>query len=248
LNAARGIATTVNGAVAGFAANFMMALNPQITKTYAAGEMQLCHSLVCRGSRFSFFILFLFALPLFLEAEFVLTLWLKQYPPHTINFVRLILLLSMIDILSNTLINLQTATGRIRNYQLVVGGVLLLNFPFSYICLYIGFPPESTLVVAIIIAICCMILRLIFLRRMAKLPVGQFIHEVIFRILTVAFLSSIIPCLLHMYLSYGWQRFLLVGAISVLCCVINILYVGCTKNERTFILQKVVQLKQKIFK
>lgn len=248
LNAARGIATTVNGAVAGFAGNFMMALNPQITKTYAAGEMQQCHSLVCRGSRFSFFILFLFALPLFLEAEFVLTLWLKQYPPHTINFVRLILLLSMIDVLSNTLINLQTATGRIRNYQLVVGGVLLLNFPFSYICLYIGFPPESTLVVAIIIAICCMILRLIFLRRMAKLSVGQFIHEVIFRILTVAFLSSIIPCLLHMYLSYGWKRFLLVGAISVLCSVINIIYVGCTKNERTFILQKVVQLKQKIFK
>ena len=90
VNAARGIAGTVNGAVSSFSGNFMTALNPQITKSYAAEEKEYAFSLVERGSRFSFFIMFMFALPIFLEADFVLTIWLKQYPEHTVSFVRLI--------------------------------------------------------------------------------------------------------------------------------------------------------------
>ena len=135
INAARGIANTVNNVLASFSGNFMTALNPQITKSYAAGNYDYMYSLVERGSRFSYYILLLFALPMLFETEFVLTLWLKHYPEHTVNFVRLILIVTMCDILSNTLINLQVATGKIRNYQLTVGGMLLMNFPLSYICL-----------------------------------------------------------------------------------------------------------------
>lgn len=162
VNAARGIANTVNNVLSSFANNFMTALKPQITKSYAAGDYDYMISLVERGSRFSYYILLLFALPMMFETEFVLTLWLKHYPEHTVNFVRLILIVTMCDVLSNTLIQLKAATGKVRNYQIVVGGMLLMNFPLSYLCLKVGFPPESTLIVALIVAVSCLLLRLLF--------------------------------------------------------------------------------------
>ena len=246
LNAARAIATSVNSAVAGFAGNFMMALNPQITKTYASGELKYCHSLVERGSRFSFFILFMIALPIFLETEFILTLWLKQYPEHTVNFVRLVLILTMIDVLSNTLINLQAATGKIRNYQLIVGGVLLLNFPLSYICLHMGFAPESTLIISILIAVVCMLLRLMFLRKMAQLSMRSYLKNVCIKVLLVATVASVLPVLLQHHISYGWHRMLVVGSLCILSSAFSIYFIGCSKGERQFIVSKMMILKQKV--
>lgn len=162
LNAARGIAVAVNNAVSAFAGNFMIAVNPQITKSYAAGDRLYMFNLVERGSRFSFYIIFILAMPILFETEFVLTLWLKQYPEHTVNFVRFVLLLTLCDTLSNTLITLQCATGKIRNYQIVVGGMLLMNFPLSYICLKMNMQPESIYIVALFVSVVCLILRLWF--------------------------------------------------------------------------------------
>lgn len=246
LNAARGIAVSVNTAVAGFAGNFMTALNPQITKSYAAGDLNYCHSLVERGSRFSFFIMLIVALPVFLEAEYVLALWLKQYPPHTVNFVRLVLILTMVDILSNTLITLANATGKIRNYQLGVGVMLLMNFPLSYLCLYLGCPPESTLLVAIGVAVACMILRLAFLRVMAQLSMVTFIKNVCVKVVMVAMVASILPMFLHSILSSGWERLIVVGGFSVISCLLVIFYLGCNRSERQLILSKVTDFKQRI--
>lgn len=141
LNAARGIAGSVNTVVCSFANNFMTALRPQITKSYASGNYSYMMSLVERGARFSFYTIFILTLPVLFETDFILTLWLTQYPEHTVNFIRLVLLASLCDVLSNTLITLQAATGKIRNYQLAVGGMLIMNFPLSYLCLKFGFPP-----------------------------------------------------------------------------------------------------------
>lgn len=248
LNAARGIATTVNGAVVGFAGNFMAALNPQITKSYASGDLNYCHSLIERGSRFSFYIMFVIALPMFLEADYVLTLWLNKYPTHTINFVRLVLLLTMIDILSNTLITIANATGKIRNYQLAVGGMLLMNFPLSYLCLYLGYPPEATLIVAIGVALSCLVLRLCFLRKMARLSMSSFLRNVCAKILVVVVIASIIPTMLHYHISYGWERFVLVSIVSVVNSVSIIYYLGCTKSERELILSQIAVFKQKLLR
>ena len=238
VNAARGIASTVNGAVGGFAGNFMTALNPQITKSFAANDKRYYFSLVERGSRFSFYIMFLFALPLCLETEFVLTLWLKQYPAHTINFVRLVLILSLSDILSNTLITLQSATGKIRNYQLAVGGTLLLNFPLSYLALKLGCAPESTLIVAIFISVYCMVLRLLFLQKTIGFSICSFFKNVYLNVICVAILSSIIPFATHHFMGYGWPRFITTCLVCFVCGTIVILFVGCSRYERLFIFRK----------
>lgn len=246
LNAARGIASSVNGAVAGFAGNFMTALNPQITKSYASGDISYAHYLLERGSRFSYYILMFFAVPILLETDFVLTIWLKQYPDHALNFVRLVIVLSLIETLSYTLITLQNATGNIRNYQLVVGGILLLNFPLSYFCLKSGFRPESTYVVAIVVAVMCMITRLCFLRKSVDLPMLGFLKRVVLNVLTVTAFSIIVPLILHLLLPYGWMRFLIVGFICVLTSALSIVFVGCNKHERNFILDKSTVLWNKL--
>lgn len=245
INAARGIANTVNNVLFSFAGNFMTALNPQITKSYAAGDYDYMFSLVERGSRFSYYILLLFALPMLFEADFVLTLWLKHYPAHTVNFVRLILLVTMCDILSNTLINLQNATGKIRNYQLAVGGMLLMNFPLSYICLKIGFQPESTLIVALIVAVACLFLRLLFLRKMVGLSIRRYLHKVCGNVMCVTLAAAVLPTLLYLQMADGVLRFLLMCMLTALCSATAIYFIGCSRNERDFIKSRIVLIRQK---
>lgn len=246
INAARGIANTVNNVLASFSGNFMTALNPQITKSYAAGDYDYMFSLVERGSRFSYYILLLFALPMLFETEFVLTLWLKHYPEYTVNFVRLILIVTMCDILSNTLINLQVATGKIRNYQLVVGGMLLMNFPLSYICLKMGLPPESTLVVALIVAVCCLFLRLLFLRKMVGLSMKRYLRKVCGNVLFVTLLAMIIPSFIYTQMSDSIIRFVMICVFTTVCSSIAIYWGGCSMNERKFIKGKILFIRQKL--
>lgn len=248
LNAARGISDLVNTAIYSFAGNFMTALNPQITKSYASGERMYMMSLVERGSRFSYYIVFVLALPILFETEFVLALWLKQYPDHTVNFVRLVLVFSLCDVLSNTLITLQSATGKIRNYQLAVGGMLMLNFPFAYICLKTGLPPESVLVVALLVSVMCLILRLVFLKRMASLSIRSYLCKVCLNVATVSMFAAIIPCILHMRMGYGWVRFLSVSCVCLLCSSLSIYVIGCSASERRFILDKIGSAKDHIIK
>lgn len=238
LNAAKGVASSVNTAVSGFANNFMVALNPQITKSYASGDLKYVHFLVETGSRFSYYIVMFLALPILLETEFILTIWLKQYPEHSLNFVRLVLILSMVNVISNTLITLQNATGRIRNYQIVVGGILLLNFPLSYFCLKSGFKPECTYIIAILVSILCLFARLCFVWKTASLSITDFMRNVILKVLFVTVVAALFPYFLSRMLTMGWLRCILVSVASLISSAASVFYIGCSKKEKTFILER----------
>lgn len=245
VNAARGVAGQVNVAVCSFASNFMTALNPQITKSFAIDDKEYMMMLVERGSRFSFYIISLFALPIILETDFVLTIWLKHYPEHTVSFVRLILLLSLTDVLSNTLISLQNATGHIRNYQIAVGGMLMMNFPLSYLCLKWGFLPESTVVVALVVAVACLLLRLAFLHKMVGLSARRYLRKVCLNVAVVFALSIVFPSLVHFSMHDGWQRFVAVTLISMSSTLLAAYSVGCNGPERAFLRRSIVNVKNK---
>ena len=148
VNAARGIAVKMDSVITHFVTNFMMALNPQITKSYANGDKEYMFKLMFKGARYSYYILLLLGLPVILNAHYILVLWLKLVPDHTVLFVQLILLLGLSECISHPLITAMLATGKIRNYQLVVGGLQLLNLPVACICLYFGAIPESVVIVA----------------------------------------------------------------------------------------------------
>ena len=137
LNAARGIASQIDGLVQQFVRNFITAVNPQITKSYAAGDLDYMHKLVFAGAKYSFFMIMLFAIPICLETEILLTIWLGDgVPPYTVAFVQLTLLSTMCISLGNTIITAVSSTGKIKNYQLVVGLVALSNFPITWIAFY----------------------------------------------------------------------------------------------------------------
>ena len=147
VNAARGIAIQVQSAVLQFVMNFQMALNPQITKSYAAGNLDQMHSLMFRSARFSFLLLFFIALPVLLETNFLLTLWLKTVPDHTVIFAQIMLCISLVYTTANPCIIANQATGKVKVYQAVVGGILLAILPISYIVLKMGAPAYSVFIV-----------------------------------------------------------------------------------------------------
>lgn len=247
VNAARGIAMQINSAVNQFTNNFMVAIKPQITKCYAVGELQRMQNLIFQGTRLSFFLFMLISIPLFLEIEKVLYLWLGQVPKHTVLFARLILILSLSEILSNALITAQLATGEIKKYQLTVGGILLLNLPLSYLLLKIGIFPESTIVVAIILSQLCLLVRLKFLRDSIKLSIRLFLRKVYWNVLLTTIVAIIPPAICFFLISDSTLRFFIVCFGSVITSFLSIYYLGCNQDERILLKMYCLKFKNKYF-
>lgn len=248
VNAARGIAFQVNNAVLGFVSNFMTALNPQITKSYAGNNHKYMMTLIFQGARLSFYMLLILSLPILLNTQYILELWLKTVPEHSVLFVQLVLILAMSESISYPLITAIQATGRIRNYQLFVGGLQLLNFPISYILLYLGFFPEIIMIVAIVLTQICLGARLYMLKKIIKLPAMEFIKQVYSNIILVSFLSAIVPFILFKENQNTLVAFALSSIVTILCCSMSIYYIGCNATERVFINNKIQQLRKKLYK
>ena len=248
VNAARGIANQVNNAITGFVQNFMTAVNPQITKSYASGDREYMMNLIFQGARLSFYMLLLLSLPVLLNTHYILVIWLKLVPEHAVLFVQLILVFAMCESISNPLITAMLATGKIKGYQIVVGGLQMMNLPISYICLRMGAIPESVLIVAIIISQCCLAVRLYMLRGLIGLSSIQYMKKVYFNVLGVAILAFVIPGLLSYYMQESFLSFVLISLLAMVCTCIVEFYVGCTKKERTFVLDKINKLILKIKK
>lgn len=248
VNAARGIAMQINGITGQFIGNFMVAINPQITKEYAVGNYERMHKLIFRGTRLSYYLFMCLSIPIFLEIETILYVWLGQIPEHTVLFTRLVLVLSLAEIISNALITAQNATGKIRNYQIVVGGTLLMNFPVSYILLRMGCIPETTIIVAIIISQICLYERLLFLRKTVLLPSMKFLFKVYLNVISVTILSAIIPALLYMSIENEICRFFSVCISSVISSGVIIYLIGLDKNERNIVVQQVRKISKRFKK
>ncbi|NLK11778.1 MAG: lipopolysaccharide biosynthesis protein [Staphylococcus equorum] len=241
VNAARAIAVQVQSAIQQFTANFQQALNPQITKNYAINDLKRMHTLIFASARYSFFLLFFLSLPVLLETEIILSLWLKEVPEHTVNFIRIILVISMIDVMSNPLITAAGATGRIKVYQITVGGVLLLILPFSYGVLKMGGIPEFVFLVHLFFVCVAQVVRLGLIRSMISLSLRKFFKEVVVRAFMVTCLSSIIPLLSFLLLEQTLSTFFLVCVLSVLSVSITVFFVGLLPNERQLVLLKINQ-------
>lgn len=248
VNAARAIAIQVSSNIQSFVSNFMTALNPQITKSYASGDYDYMMSLIYKGARFSFYILLILSLPVIINAQYILTVWLGVVPNHTVAFIQLVLIFAMSESLANPLVTAMLATGKIRNYQLVVGSLQMMNLPLSYTFLRLGYPPESVFIIAIFISVCCEMARLYMLRSMINLSFSSFLRKVYFNVIYVTVIASIIPIVLSTILPDN-----VIGFISsCICCIISvvasILFIGLTKAEFKMITSKSIILIKKIFK
>ena len=246
VNAARGIAFQVNTAVNQFVTNFMTALNPQITKSYAAGNKEYMMTLIFQGARLSFYMLLLLSLPILVNTHYILELWLKIVPEHAVLFVQLVLIFAMSESISHPLITAMLATGKIRNYQLIVGGLQMMNLPISYLLLRWGFFPEIVIIVAICISQCCLAARLVLLRGMIGVSIRKYLQKVYFNILTVSAIAIVLPLISTQYIDETFIGFIIVSLIAVVCTIISIYFIGCNRQERQSIHQKLDTIRTKI--
>ena len=235
VNAARGIATQVSGSITAFTTNFMTATNPQIIKYYAAGDIAQSHLLTMRASRAGFFLLFFFALPAWLLMPFILGLWLESVPAHTLWFTRLILIQVLIDAFSFPLMTQAQASGKIALYQSVVGGTLWLTLPLAWCVLkFFDAPPESVACAAIAISCVCLGLRLLLVRRCARLSIRSFVAKTLVPAGLAACAAAVVPAWIAFRIVPvpSWTQLFVVGFASVLCTVPAILFLGLTRDER----------------
>ena len=247
VNAARGIATQVDAAINQFVSNFMMAINPQITQSYARENFQYMFKLINTGSCMCYYLFFILSLPIIINTDYILHIWLKEVPEYCVGFVRLTLISMIIGSISMPLITAQNATGHVRNYQLVVGGIKLLNLPVSYVALLIGMPPTSVVIVSIIVEILALIARVYMLPYTLKNFVRKkYVYEVIVKVTFISAVSIPIPVICYFLLPENTCTFLLNSIVSLTVTSLVVFFIGIGKEERNIVRSQIVKVKQKI--
>lgn len=242
VNAARGLANQVDGAIRLFASNFQMAINPQIVKTYAAKDLESMHKLVFRSSKFSFFLLLALSLPVMIEAPVILRLWLGVVPEWTASFLRLMLVVVIVDSVANPLMTSAAATGRIKLYQSVLGGIQLLIVPVAYVVLRMGGEPNSVFVVHICICLIAFAVRLFIVRGMIGLSIKKYLMEVCVKSGVVTVVATVLPLTLYFSMTNSLLSAIVVVFVSLGSVAVSAYAIGLTKSERVFVSDKIGQI------
>lgn len=242
VNAARGLANQVDGAIRLFASNFQMAINPQIVKTYAAKDLESMHKLVFRSSKFSFFLLLALSLPVMIEAPVILRLWLSTVPDWTASFLRLMLVVVIVDSVANPLMTSAAATGRIKLYQSVLGGIQLLIVPVAYVVLRMGGEPNSVFVVHICICLIAFAVRLFIVRGMIGLSIKKYLMEVCAKSGVVTVVATVLPLTLYFSMTNSLLSAIVVVFVSLGSVAVSAYAIGLTKSERVFVSDKIGQI------
>ena len=236
VNAARGIAYQVNNAVASFFSNFYMAVRPQITKYYARKELQNMFDLVFRSSKMAFILIMLISLPLIIEAPYVINLWLGQTPDYVIPFVRLILIITVVDSMSTPLMTAIHATGNIKVYQISVGLIMMMTLPLSYIALKLGASPISVFVISLFLSFISLFVRLGITSKQLQFPFWSYVKEVVLKAIITIVISSIIPIALHNSLvNNTFITLVIVTIFSIVAFLIVSYLLYLNKKEKAYI-------------
>ena len=241
VNAARGVAYQVNAGIYNFVSNFQIAMKPQITKRYAMGDTNSMMVLVHNSSRYSFFLLLYLTLPVLIKTPYILHLWLGIVPEYTVMFLRLVLIVTLINSITGPVATAIQAKGKIKLFQTIILGITLLDIPISYIVLKSGYPPYTVMYISILTELIALIARIWILNALIPMHISNFIIEVIGRSLLVFILAAIIPTGLSQYIPDTFTGFILICIITVSSTTIVLLTVGLKTAERSLIYKKAIR-------
>ena len=243
VNAARGIAFQINNVVSSFSMNFMKAIDPQITKSYASGDNDRFFAIFCSASKISFFLLFVISMPLMNNIEYVLALWLKNVPEYTVVFAKLALIDALVMSLTDPISTGIQAIGKLKWYQIAVGGLFLLNVPVSYIILRMVQNPFVPFLVSIVVTFFMSFAKVIFFKYLGHISIRTYMRKVILPVLVVSCLSVVLSLLLlNPAENFGK---LIMNVFSEVCVIsVLILFMGLDKSERKLILIKIPVIKR----
>jgi O-antigen/teichoic acid export membrane protein len=233
--AAQSIAAQVNAAVSSFSSNFLNALHPQIIKSYSTGQKELMRSLVFRGAKASYFLMYLFALPFFLEAPLVLSLWLKEPPEYAVVFTRLILINVLVNSISYPIVTMAMATGRIKAYMLILGLIQAASFISAWLVLCLGFPPWSVFILSIGTDIVMLVVRLFLTKKLVRFSMKEFFKRSAFPICAVTVLASALPVMIMLFFKEGIPRLCAVGIASAVSLGLSVFLAGLDGEEKRLV-------------
>lgn len=244
VNAAMGIANQVNTAVYSFVSNFQTAFNPQIVKSYAVGDVGYFIRLILATSKYSYILLFVIALPIYICCSEILDIWLTEVPDYAVSFCRLMLIFSLLDALQGPLWFSVQATGRIMIYQILMSCMIMSNVPIAYICLKIGYSPDCVLIVRCFVNFLTLFVRLWYLRRLYQFPILEFFQNVICRIVPVTLLAY---CVAYIPIenTTTLMKVLIVILETVLVNTFLIIVIGLNTNEKQIIVRNFKRLYEK---
>ena len=235
VNAAAGIANQVSANVYGFISNFQTAFQPQIVKSYAANEINRFFKLIFQTSKFSYFMVIILVIPILFTINELLDIWLKDVPEYTAGFCRLILIMMVVEAVSAPLWMSVHATGKIRNYQMLMAVLMFLNLPVAYFFLKFGYSPYSVWYVRIAVNIIVLISRCVYIKYNIGFPLSQYVRQVIMPILKVTIMALPIPMLIYKFSSILGINFILIGLISFVVTLITTYFLGLDKQEKDLI-------------
>lgn len=240
INAARGVAFQIKGAVMGLTGGFQNAVNPQLIKNYAADDVSATHRLMCKSSKIGYFLLLIPAIPLCFECSFILGLWLVEVPSYAVLFTILVIIETLCEVFAGPAINTLMAAGRIKWYQIVIGSVLILNVPVSYLLMRLGFPIFAPFVVSILFVVGCDAGRLWFCKRLTGLSLRYYAYSVIIPCLAVTAASLAVPTLLYCIMPQGYVRAIVLICASGVTSLLSVWTLGLDRGEREFVRNTVV--------
>lgn len=243
-NAASAIAKQVQSAVATLSANIQTATNPQIIKSYSENDYESMHKLMLASTKYSYYFIWLVALPLVTEMKFILELWLGTIPQYAIEFTRLILVLSLMNTMSRPLMTCIHATGNIKKIQIIESSILVLIVPFAYIALKIGLPYYSIYVVYITIEATAQIARMKIILPIIKLEISKYLYVIFRQMAPITVISLLFTAMIYNNMNESWSRITVITIASSVSTLISIYYIGLNNAER----QKISGLYKKYFK
>lgn len=236
INAARGIASMIEGTIMSFVYNFTTALNPQITKSYAQRDANRLSELLDLGTRMSFYLMIVMSVPVILVTPDLLKLWLTVYPDYSVSFIRITLFIAIVQTLSNPYITAICATGHIRNYQLVVGLITIVNVPVCYVLLMIGLDPIWVYISSLIMYIITFVIRILFIRSNVHIPVRILCLTILLRLFPISVLSFMVSYILSLNINTStWFGLIEFAIISCVISLILIYIIGLRKPERKLV-------------
>jgi O-antigen/teichoic acid export membrane protein len=244
VNAAMGIATQINAAVYRFVGNFQTAFNPQIVKSYASRDYDGFIRLILQTSKSSYYLLFFFVLPLCVNAEFVLGIWLKNIPTYTLEFTQLTLINSLIQAISGPLWMSIQATGKIKQYQIIVSCFIFANFPCSLILLALGYNSVFVLIIRVALNTATLVWRIFYLQIKINLPALKFIYDVIIPIVIISGISGLVTVYIHHQI-IGLTGFVLTCSISMILTLCMVYILGFNVQEKEALRKLVKNLSNK---
>lgn len=231
-NAAMGVANQVNSHLSYFLNSFTQSFNPQIIKSYAAGNKDYFMNLLFSSSKVSYYLLFFAAFPILLNIDFILELWLKTPPEGTQAFLFLIIAYSLVDAYSAPLWIGVHAAGKLRTHQILISSIKILNIPLAYMLLKFGLPAWTALALKAGLNIICSIVRPVYVSGLYNLPLKDYFKEVWIIVYVVTLITVPIPLYVASLYDPSWIRLLLSSVSFFVIFVPVVLFLGLNKKER----------------